>query len=99
MNNYLLTVLFDNDLDEKTRVGFIDQIKKSFGSLTKEDLWGVRDLAYDINHKNKAYYAHFEFSSEPQTISPLDKMIKLNEQIVRYLLIRGKDTKKEQPKK
>ncbi len=90
MNQYLLTVLFKNDLDEKERKAAIEQIKKSFGKLTKEDLWGSRDLAYAIKHADSAYYAHFEFEADPQAVKPLDKMVKLNEDIIRYLLIRAK---------
>lgn len=88
MNNYLLTVLVNDKLSEKDRKELVDSISKNFGKLTKEDLWGSRYLAYPIKHNDKAYYAHFEFEAEPQIISSLDKMLKLNEDILRYLLVR-----------
>ena len=94
MQNYMLTVLVKNNLDEKERGALIGDIKKQFGSLKKEDLWGARSLAYPISKQDKAYFAHFEFESEPNTISSLDKMVKLNEDVIRYLL-----TKVELPKK
>lgn len=78
----------------------LDQIKKQFGSLKKEDLWGARNLAYPIAHQDKAYFAHFEFESEPANIASLDKMVKLNEDIIRYLLTRVELRKKViKPKK
>ncbi len=97
MNNYQLTLLVKNDLDEKKRASLLDSLKKDFGSLTKEDLWGSRNLSYPISHMDKAFYAHFEFSSEPSAILDLDRKIKLNEDIVRYILLKV-ETKKKQVK-
>lgn len=88
MNNYLLTVLIKKDLDEKEHEALLDDVKKNFGRLIKEDLWGVRELAYPINKQSEAFYAHFEFEGDPQSISPLDKFLKLHEDILRYLLVR-----------
>lgn len=88
MNSYQLTLLLKNDLDETARRTLLESISKSFGKLVKEDLWGSKNLAYPISHQDKAYFAHFEFESEPNAISSLDKMVKLNEDIIRYLLVR-----------
>ncbi len=88
MNSYLLTVLIKNDLEEKDRKELLDSITKKIAKVEKENLWGTRDLSYAIKHADKAFYAHFEFSEEPQNIPSLDKMIKLNEDIIRYLLIK-----------
>lgn len=94
MQNYMLTVLVKNELAEKERVALLDDIKKQFGELKKEDLWGARGLAYPINHQEKAFFAHFEFQQEPSKILALDKMVKLNEDIMRYLLTRVEISKK-----
>lgn len=88
MNSYQLTLLIKNDLAEKTRKELLDSVTKKFGKLEKEDLWGNKNLAYPIKKQDKAYFAHYEFDAEPKEISGLDKMLKLNEDIIRYLLIR-----------
>ncbi len=88
MNNYLLTILINDKLSEKERKELLDSVSKNFGKLVKEELWGSRYLSYPINHNEKAFYTHYEFESEPNTISSLDKMLKLNEDIIRYLLVR-----------
>lgn len=95
----MVTMLLKQDLSEKDREGILEAVKKSFGKLNKEDLWGVRELSYPINHQEKAYYAHFEFESEPDTLSALDKSLKLNEDIIRYLIVRAKPLKKEKESK
>src|SRR5689334_10847604 len=86
MQNYMLTVLVKDSLDEKGRVALLDSIKNQFDSVIKEDLWGNRSLAYPISHQTKAFYAYYEFSADQSKISNLDKMIKLNEDVLRHLL-------------
>lgn len=88
MNSYQLTLLVKNNLDEKERQELLDSITKSFEKLEKEDLWGVKDLAYPIRHQDKAYFVNYLFQAEPSKISSLDKKLKLNEDILRYLLVR-----------
>lgn len=88
MNSYLLTLLIKDSLDEKERATLLESLTKQFGKVTKEDLWGVKDLVYPIKRANKAYYAHFEFEGEAKDIPSLDKSLKLNEDVIRYLLIR-----------
>ena len=88
MNNYRLTLIVREKLDEKERKALLDDVVKSFGELKKEDLWGSRSFSYPIAHDSKGYYAHYEFSSEPDTIAALDKKLKLNEDVIRYLLLK-----------
>lgn len=85
---YNLTILIKNDLDEKTRDQLLSGVRKNLGEVKKEDPWGIRNLAYPISHQDKAFYAYFEFEADPKIIPSLDKQIKLNEDILRYLIIR-----------
>ncbi len=86
--NYQLTILINNKLDEKKRADILDNVANSLGTNFKKDFWGVRGLAYPIKHEEKAYYAHFDFEVEPGLIPDIDRRLKLNEEIVRYLLIK-----------
>jgi ribosomal protein S6 len=86
--NYQLTILITNKLDEKARQSVLDSVSKEVGDKAKTELWGVRGLAYPIKHEEKAFYAHFNFEAEPATIPVIDRRMKLNEDIIRYLLIK-----------
>ncbi len=88
MNNYALTLVLKNDLDEKARKELLDSVTKRMGKVEKEDLWGSRDLSYPIMHATKGFFAHYLFSAEPDAIAPLDKAVKLDEDVLRYLLVR-----------
>ena len=88
VNSYQLTLLIKNEIDEKARKELFESLAKKFTKVEKEDLWGTRDLAYPILKQDKAFYAYYEFQANPGDIASIDKSIKLNEDIIRYLLIR-----------
>lgn len=88
MNNYALTLVLKPDLDEKVRKELLNSVAKKFGKIEKEEMWGARDLAYPIKHQTKGYYAHYLFSAEPELVKPLDKALKIEEDIIRYLIVR-----------
>jgi len=85
MNNYFLTLVIKND--EKARKEVLDSLSKKLGG--KLDDWGSRDLAYPIKHQTKGFYAHFTFEADPSLAKDLDKSLRVEEDILRYLLIRN----------
>lgn len=92
MNSYYLTLVLKSDLEEKERKALLDSISKKVsgteGKIVKEDLWGVRSLAYPIKRKTSGFFAHFEISADPKDVKGLDKTLRVEEDILRYLLIR-----------
>lgn len=92
MNSYYLTLVLKTELEEKERKALLDSISKKVsgteGKITKEDLWGVRSLAYPIKRNTSGYFAHFEISADPKDVKGLDKTLKVEEDILRYLLKR-----------
>ncbi len=99
MNSYYLTLVLKSDMEESERKALLDSIKAKLvpgsekttsaeASVVKEDLWGNKDLAYPIKRQTKGYYAHFEISADPKDAKGLDKSLKVEEDILRHLLIR-----------
>ncbi|HBQ50436.1 30S ribosomal protein S6 [Candidatus Daviesbacteria bacterium RIFCSPLOWO2_01_FULL_38_10] len=88
MNSYYLTLVLKPDMEEKVRKELLEGLKKKFDKVIKEDLWGLRDLAYPIKKQTKGFYAHFEIEAEPKNAKGLDKILKVEEDIIRYLLVR-----------
>lgn len=91
MNSYLLTIVLKTG-EEKGKNAFLDSLRKQItadeGKIEKEDLWGERALSYPIKRQTKGFYAHFEIQSDPQKIKGIDKNLRLDEDVLRYLLIR-----------
>lgn len=92
MNSYYLTLVVKPSLDEKERKALLDSLTKKLvgdeGKIAKEDLWGVKQLAYPIKKQTSGYFAHFEIEADPTSAKGLDKSLDLEEDILRYLLVR-----------
>lgn len=92
MNQYLLTLVFKNDLNEKDRKVLTDDVLKrvlgTSGKVEKEEPWGSKDLAYPILHNAKGYYLHMQLTTDPANIKGIDKYLNTEEEILRYLLVR-----------
>lgn len=92
MNSYLLTLVLKPDLEEGERKTILDNVVKKIlgveGKVIKEDQWGQKDLAYPIKRQTKGFYAHFELDAAPKNTKGLDKSLKVEENILRYLLVR-----------
>lgn len=92
MNSYLLTLVLRSGLEDKERKAFLDGLVKKVigenGKVNKEDLWGERELSYPIKKQTQGYFAHFEFETEPQVAKGIDKQLKIEENLLRYLLVR-----------
>lgn len=93
MNKYLLTLVLKADLDDKARKELLDSLLKkalgASGKVAKEDMWGARDLAYPIKKHVKGYYAHFELETDPSLAKDIDKNLKVEEDVLRYLLTKA----------
>ncbi len=92
MNNYYLTLVLKSDLEEGKRKILLDSMVKKIvgaeGKVNKEDLWGNKDLAYPIKRQTKGYIAHYEIITDPKEAKSIDKTLRVEEDILRYLLIR-----------
>jgi small subunit ribosomal protein S6 len=92
MNSYYLTLVIKSDLEEEKRKSLLGSMLKHLtgedGKVVKEDLWGERAFSYKIKKQSKGFYAHFEIDAEAKSAKGLDKVLKLEEDILRYLLIK-----------
>ena len=62
-------------------------ITKNGGKVTTSEDWGKRRLAYRIKGCKEGTYQRIEFEIEPKSIPTLKRAFKLNENIVREMLI------------
>jgi small subunit ribosomal protein S6 len=97
MRAYELMVLIDPEVDERTveptLQKYLEVVTKDGGSVDKFDLWGRRRLAYEIQKKTEAIYAVINFTSTPDTSKELDRLLGLNEIVLRTKIIRPEEQK------
>ena len=68
-----------------------DFIKAKGGKIRKEEYWGFKNLAYQVNKNKKGHYLFFVLDTIPSAILELGSQIKLKEDVLRYLFIKNKE--------
>ena len=58
------------------------------GIITKTEIMGRRQLAYEINHKKDGTYVLLEVEGSGAEIAELERRMRVNDQILRYMTIR-----------
>ena len=95
MRKYEVMVLIDSEVDERLVPALVDKhlevITKGGGTVDNTDIWGRRRLAYDINKKSEAIYAVLQISAEPAIVSEMDRLMSIDERIVRTKVLRRED--------
>lgn len=67
-------------------------IEEQFGGAVKHlDTWGKRTLANPIEKFKKATYFHTTFEANPQAIAELERTMRINDRVVRFMHTRLDD--------
>jgi len=65
----------------------------SKGTILKADPWGRRRMAYPINKKQDGYYWVIAFECEPGEVDALKQQLRVNENIIRWMVTRPEHKK------
>ena len=58
------------------------------GSIKKHEYWGVKTLSYRLRKNRKAHYTFMDIDAPPAAINEIERLERLNEDVLRYLTIR-----------
>jgi len=61
------------------------------GEVVKASHWGRRRLAYSIQNYKEGYYILLEMNAEPDSLTELERRIRLEANILRHLVVRVED--------
>lgn len=91
MRKYELTVILPTDLKKEDSEKIVDKISKAIelgeGKIAKHTDLGKKELAYVINKVKEGNYYFWEFSSEPDKLKEIDRKVRAEEKIMRYLIV------------
>ena len=91
MNKYESIFIINFETGEENTKALVEKFKnllEASAQLESIDEWGKRKLAYPINDKNEGYYVLANFSSEPDFPRELERIYKITDGIIKYMIIR-----------
>ena|SRR5690606_20381337 len=84
---FILTPVLSDEQMKDTVAKFINVLKDNGAEIINEEKWGLKKLAYPINHKSTGFYNLVEFKSTPAAVTALETEYRRDEKIMRFLTI------------
>jgi small subunit ribosomal protein S6 len=91
MNKYETIFIINTEVGEENVKALVEKFKnmlETSAQLENIDEWGKRKLAYPINDLNDGYYVLANFSAEPSFPQELERVYKITDGIIKYMVIR-----------
>lgn len=86
--NYEAVLILHPDTNEEEQKKIlkknVDIIKQFKGELNHLDTWGKRKLANPIEKTTRGVYFHMTFTAEGAAIGELERVMKINDSVLRY---------------
>lgn len=102
LNSYELVLILKTSVSEEGRKKIIEEIKKLLPTSEKKfevKDFGKRQLSYPIKKEKEGNYYLLTLNMEGKEAASLNSKLKLNEGVLRYLLVRVEPAKKEKKAK
>jgi small subunit ribosomal protein S6 len=92
MRPYELGLILHPQVEQPDVTQAVDRVSQyvnaTGGEVTSVDVWGRRALAYPIRKQQEGTYVFFNAQLEPQALQDLERNLKLDEEVLRYLVLR-----------
>ena len=94
MNNkrqYEVVFIVDPTADDevsKLTDGFTQIVTDQGGTITKSEIMGKRQLAYEILHHKDGTFVLLEIEGSGREIAELERRMRVNDRVLRYLTVR-----------
>ena len=93
MRLYDLTIMLDPNVpDDRHReiLGNVNSAIEGKGKLVGQHDWGMRRMAFEIDHRADAAYHLFQFEGEKDLLDQLDNSLKITDGVLRHRIIKVK---------
>ena len=91
---YIINPETDADKIEKLNDAVGKLIEKEGGTIVRMDDIGMRNLAYPIQKKYEGHYVLFEIDGTGQEIMELERRMRVNDLIMRFITVRVDEDRK-----
>ncbi len=83
--------MLDPKLDAPARDALAGEARgqiETSGSLKHENAWGLRKMAYEINHRTEADYRWLRFEAPSELLDSLDHNLKIADGVLRFRIFK-----------
>ena len=95
MKAYELLFFVAPTISDEDRVAVMKRIETTIaegaGKVVNVDEWGKRKLAYEINGLTDGDYTLVNFHADPQNVAELDRVLRINDAVVRHMIVKRED--------
>jgi small subunit ribosomal protein S6 len=91
---YIVDPETDAERIEKLNEAVGNLIEKEGGTVVRLDNIGIRTFAYPIAKKYEGHYVLFEIEGSGQEIAELERRMRVNDMIMRYMTVRVDEDRK-----
>lgn len=95
MKAYELLFFVAPTISDEDRVAVMKRIETTIaegaGKVDNVDEWGKRKLAYGINGLTDGDYTLVNFHADPQNVAELDRVLRINDAVVRHMIVKRED--------
>jgi small subunit ribosomal protein S6 len=92
ITHYELTTIINPNIPDNELSEIIEKVKglitDNKGEITSEENLGRKKLSYPIEKLLKGVFICLEFNLEPKTLKAIEKELKLDKTIIRYLVVK-----------
>ena len=95
MRDYELVIIVTPEIDETATADTVEKVKSwitdTGGSIESSEEWGRQKLAYMIRNQKEGQYYLFNLKMEPSAVATLERNFRIQESILRFLIISRED--------
>ena len=101
MRRYETIYIIKAGASEEEKTAIIDRataiIEEGGGFTVTLDRWGVKKLAYEISKEAQGYYVYFEYASTPEAVAEMERIFRIDDNVLKYLTVKLQDVYSEIP--
>ena len=92
LNQYELVYIIQPELNEDETKAVDERVAQAIannnGQISSTEIWGQRKLAYPIKNHFEGYYILHNVQMPPRAVAEVERIMRLNENIIRFLVVR-----------
>ncbi|MBS0233544.1 MAG: 30S ribosomal protein S6 [Proteobacteria bacterium] len=70
-------------------------VEEGQGKITKQEYWGLKNLAFKIKKNRKAHYAFFNIDAPPAAVAEMERRMGINADVIRFMTVRVEELEAE----